>query len=132
MAHMTARGSQEFASPQPTLACSRHRGPRQIASSRQLQRSADQRARGPREFASVQLVLACSRRPLVPVRGPITKRKRGRIFGVGYGGVGALLPLSRPSRKRKRGPALVCSRRPLFPVSEPITKRKRGRILGVG
>ena len=33
--HKTARGPQEFASPQPALACSRHRGPRQIASSQQ-------------------------------------------------------------------------------------------------
>ena len=81
-----------------------------------LQESSHQKAGGPREFASVQPALACSRRPLVPVRGPITKRKRGRILGVGYGGVGALHSLSGPITKRKRRPVPACSRRPILPL----------------
>jgi hypothetical protein len=52
-----------------------------------LQESSHQRARGPREFASVQRILGVGYGgvgALFRVSGPMTKRKRGRILGMGY------------------------------------------------
>src|SRR5438876_11674970 len=51
--------------------------------SERVEKSSRQGARGPQGFASVQPALACSRRRLPVICGPITKRKRGRILGVG-------------------------------------------------
>src|SRR6516225_3945687 len=91
-------------------------------------------ARGPQEFASPQPALACSRRPLLPVRGPMTKRKRGRILGVGWwGGSASSGPRAddkAQARANSWGGGVGGER--FFRVRGPMTKRKRGRILGVG
>src|SRR5262249_7100481 len=66
-----------------------------------LQESPHQKARAPRIRIS-SAALARSRRRLPMICGPITKRKRGQIHGVGYGGEGALLPARAAITKRKR------------------------------
>ena len=125
-----ARGPQESASVQVVLACSRRRGPRQIASSHQSPGIDPPEARGAREFVSVQAnswgglwwggstsprpqtdhkaqARACPRLFAPTDSSPsctIPKRKRGRILGVAYGGVEPRLPVHGPIIERNRGP----------------------------